>query len=869
MPRNSSDVADEIVGLPAVRIALAAVDAVFAPALSAYRLRCSSEGVVSGKSIKDAVWGMIQLTRSELFVVDSPVFQRLRRIRQLGVTYLTFPTASYSRFDHSLGVLHQATRMIDAIATRHSQQNVLSNEKPTARLAALLHDIGHLPLSHVSERHFQEHPDAVFAPALQEINHKQKISANFSEVMSFCIAQSPSFRGLLIDAGYDKEQIDSATIAIIGCAPSGAEFLKQIISNVVDADKLDYMFRDSLFTSVPLPVDLDRLLYKLSCVQHNHPLGEGMQTTLAVDLGGKHLIDDLVLARRMLARQVYFHHKTLSAEQLVLEALRNLRPRVEEMLAADDAFFARSDFPMLVDASLRALAERRLPRRAFALSESLLQDGATITASWMAFRDELTKAEFRTNLGQSIVAKARELAAALERVQKKDPVVYVDRVRKAQSVNEDLLIALPDETHAPYSLLNAAATLAQDDMAYVYCSGSADDALIVHAATEEVLYRSHGLLFGRGTADYAKLRLDQIHRLKRRLEQADAEHYRGCRPLRASGGPLETDRWRRNVDKVRQRLASFHKAPDAQAVERYVNQFPAGLQETLFEVLATIDVISPQQVADGIDDYLRRHHLDADRIGLVALSRPGESGSLVSYWLKQKGYRPMTLEEAMGNNRSTLVFYEDSLFSGAQATTIVNSWFGLPGRSPSDRQDKLKPAVAAYVKRCDTHFVFHVGTDSGEKALRTCIRKTGGFKESKNGNVAAVGRPTSLADSAHAASTPEHAMLRNFFRDVGAELLRSTFLAQKKPKWNEKRCATSALGYGGFASLVAFEVNSPTATLTALWHEGGRYDGQAWVPLLPRLRKSAPETSETEKSRKAPQGAPPSVATGRKRQRRR
>jgi hypothetical protein len=113
-------------------------------------------GAPNAKAFKDGVWGMIDLAADEVAVVDSPPFQRLRRVRQLGLGYLTYPTAGYSRFEHSLGAVHQCERMLRAISARSSPdvlKAVLSKRK-VVRLAALVHDIGHLPASHVTERYF-------------------------------------------------------------------------------------------------------------------------------------------------------------------------------------------------------------------------------------------------------------------------------------------------------------------------------------------------------------------------------------------------------------------------------------------------------------------------------------------------------------------------------------------------------------------------------------------------------------------------------------------------------------------------------------------------------------------------------------------
>ena len=112
-----------------------------------------------GKAIKDSVWGMIHFSADETAIIDSPRLQRLRGVRQLGVTYLTYPTAGYSRFEHTLGVVHQCDKMWRAIRQRTSRDlwsSLEDSDLRALRLAALVHDVGHMPFSHLSERFFDE-----------------------------------------------------------------------------------------------------------------------------------------------------------------------------------------------------------------------------------------------------------------------------------------------------------------------------------------------------------------------------------------------------------------------------------------------------------------------------------------------------------------------------------------------------------------------------------------------------------------------------------------------------------------------------------------------------------------------------------------
>jgi hypothetical protein len=185
----------------------------------------------AAKAVKDAVWGMIDLTAQEMLVLDSPPLQRLRFVRQLGVTYLTYPTAGYCRYEHTLGAMHQAERMLVAIAARSDAQAELLANKTTVRLAALLHDVGHLPFSHVAERYYTER-ECTDTQLVRDINRLRDEVANtlpartprLSECLSLALALTPSFQNLLgpSGAGFSKVEIAEAVLSIVGRPPLAA-----------------------------------------------------------------------------------------------------------------------------------------------------------------------------------------------------------------------------------------------------------------------------------------------------------------------------------------------------------------------------------------------------------------------------------------------------------------------------------------------------------------------------------------------------------------------------------------------------------------------------------------------------------------------
>ena len=158
------------------------------------------------KQIHDPLGRIIELTPSEVYIADSPIFQRLRYVRQLGVGHFLFPTAGYSRFEHSLGAMQTASMMFDSVVAAHRNSSskvgpphsdeVFKKQRSTLRLAALLHDTGHCLFSHVSERVYQKNKDVIEAQQFyRRVLPPQKISA--SETLSLLIVQSDAFQRLL------------------------------------------------------------------------------------------------------------------------------------------------------------------------------------------------------------------------------------------------------------------------------------------------------------------------------------------------------------------------------------------------------------------------------------------------------------------------------------------------------------------------------------------------------------------------------------------------------------------------------------------------------------------------------------------------
>ena len=237
------------------------------------------------KILNDPIYGFITIPSELIFdLLEHPYFQRLRRISQLGLTYLVYPGAYHTRFHHALGAMHLMEKAVDIL--RSKGQEISPEEEEAVLIAILLHDIGHGPFSHALEQSI--------VPGIEH----EKLSLEFMKLLN-------------------KEFDGRLSLAIkIFTDRYPRKFLHQLISSQLDMDRLDYLRRDSFYTGVSEgQVNTERLIHMLNVANDQ----------IVVDAKGIYSVEKFLVARRLMYWQVYLHKTVLSAEFLLINILNRAK----------------------------------------------------------------------------------------------------------------------------------------------------------------------------------------------------------------------------------------------------------------------------------------------------------------------------------------------------------------------------------------------------------------------------------------------------------------------------------------------------------------------------------------------------------------
>lgn len=304
--------------------------------------------------IRDPLWNNIRIDSVALRLVDTPVFQRLRYVRQLGLAHLVYPGATHSRFEHAVGTYHLARRAIAMLSERGDIDHLQDDIRIVAP-AALLHDLGHYPFSH----------------ALEEIG-----ALHHEDVAGPLITSGPVARILEAELGADVPARIHALVRGKSASP-----LQGLISGSLDLDKIEYLKRDALMCGVPYgEIDVDRLMNSMVVVQ------DPADSMLKIGVMEKALsaLESLLFAKYQMYRNVYWHHAVRSAtsmyKRLVGDSIRAGALNGAELSGMTDEGLLHK-LESSENGLLAALRERRLYKRALEIPSNDIPDGQ---CEWIA-----------------------------------------------------------------------------------------------------------------------------------------------------------------------------------------------------------------------------------------------------------------------------------------------------------------------------------------------------------------------------------------------------------------------------------------------------------------------------------------------------
>jgi HD superfamily phosphohydrolase len=292
--------------------------------------------------IKDPVHGYVYITEQEKEIIDSYPVQRLHRLRQLAGSEYVYPGANHTRFEHSIGVMYLAGRVVENSGI---SQYISEDEAKLVKIAGLLHDVGHGPFSHVFE-HLLD-----------------KELGKTHEDLTTWIIENSELKEILRRNGYHPEEVGKLAVGRLH-KPQKA-FLDQVISSAVDVDKQDFIVRDTHHTGAEYGfVDIFRLIHALDVLGGN----------LAVDLGALSALESLIIARMESFRSIYFHRVGRAAQIMLAMAMEKANGELGfTRFKTPDEYMAMDDYTVWTalknckksNAIIRDLERRRLLKCAY------------------------------------------------------------------------------------------------------------------------------------------------------------------------------------------------------------------------------------------------------------------------------------------------------------------------------------------------------------------------------------------------------------------------------------------------------------------------------------------------------------------------
>lgn len=865
------------------------------------------------KDIFDFVWGTVNFSSAEICVLDSPLLQRLRRIRQLGLASTVYCNADSSRFSHTIGVTEVAGRMARRVTQKLGDgalQNDCFDAEEIVRLAAIFHDAGHMFFSHVSELYFSY--DKSFPRCKEIIKAKtyfaEQTSAEVAlhELISVMIVNSPeTIRLFKIIAPHMKnsrltQQSHYENLAeYISCLIIGVPINKfilpysTIINSALDADKLDYLSRDSACTKVPIAVDIARIIQKLDVVIirniefpniWNDASSEAIPLkVMAIANSARNVFWQLSNARSSMYESVYYHHKVLTAETMFRLALRKLyETKSGDQISfsdilhlTDDVFNEFWDKILLskyeresyasqeISKILECVRNRNLYKRVAAFSQDKLIAPLSRKGEFLheIVQNPLSD-EYRAfcNTLEEEYKKINKLLGS-ENQQENNPV-FLFIYSKYEPMS-----SVPVESGDGFCLWSSnlmkqetMETGKKSKQEQYYLLTNCIDRDNVYLALEKSLAKFGITRLSKDAAICSKVDPSQLNEKRRRLLECNYYH--------DALFVLHDDIFmtlinQRQFQSILQKYSSFTGVNFCRITSTRLTVF---LRQFLWLDLTANEL---KLLIAGILNILdSAYYLDRDSFAIqvgklfgeelskikcaqkhiVMLGGLLDSSSHLAYYLNDvKDKDSITIDGSIQNalrnakEDDCICFFDDGAYSGKQVISIFQEFMGVPEMErttnehhvdelTADQKDKLKQTKIVLAYLCFN--------PQSEEYIKSEFLKIG-LTDITICYTHDLSRKIFDMLQPYFTTSEQQQIVKKYLQQIGCSILMSTKKLENgefKPRWDEKRVTDAALGYNDAQQFVVFSTNIPTYSITPFW-ANGRLGDREWVGLFQRTNK--------------------------------
>lgn len=871
------------------------------------------------KEIFDPIWGPVAFNAGEIAILDSPLLQRLRRIKQLGLASYVYCDADYSRFAHTIGVFWLAGEMAEIIAKRLSQNDTNEHRKfvQIVRLAALFHDTGHMYYSHVAEHYFAENENSstyqMVKKAINVFSKKIDDKVSLHEMISVMLVNSPIVRKFLKniapslnDLGIKNSDDVTEITEYISCLILGqandAELLPycQIINGPIDADKCDYLSRDSHATNVPVAVDIYRLIHKLNVDKGNLPEGLFPDTKLwegnkneemfypTIKSSAVEALNQLFMARSIMYNSVYYHQKVRTAETMfrkVLEELDSLGvPAVSnfsQVMAATDDMFGNYCYDILhgsvsntkqlqvVTEKLKKINARCLLKRACSIdSENIRIVNNDEETGYYFGRDVFMPSD--TNVIKELEEETKRQYEGICKVLNVDEsfdrsfmIMDFPKVSLSDSI-PDIIVSFGNGNTKKYSEIFQTGTWIESKESRrreYYLVTDCEYRELAFLALQKALFCKYGVCLEDRAAICSKVNNEKIKQRKRRL--LGKGFYDSALMLVSD---IIMPDYERKITEICQKYQTYQGKDGIiitkERVKSFLEQFlqiemkedeSRSLLEGILHILLQGTYINRKSFAQSMEKVFKCFGDASNVLHVCPLGGLRDSGVHLSYYLNDLDEDEIkirmhdSLQKALQDSAEGdhIIFYDDGAYSGKQVSGIFEEYMNIPLEERSVKEHHVSPLneeEIAQLKERKLGIAYMCFNAENRRTVINAAQKAG-VTISKIEYMYDMTEKVLESEKGYLKETTQRNLVKKWLNEIGVQLLKSVKKEGEayKEGWSEERAVQGALGYNDAQQFVIVEASVPTYTLTAFWLENGMFKEKLWIPLFVRTDKPVVE----------------------------